>query len=65
MEDYMKPNNKQSLHNEDNQIMQAGNDFMKTNCKVKESEGQDQLLGEDKDLVDSSCCDNCTSSQGD
>ena len=52
MEDSMKPNNNQSSHSEDNQIMQAGIDFTKTNCKVKESEGQNQLLGEDKDLVD-------------
>ena len=48
----MKPNSKQSLHSEDNQIKQAGNDFMKTNCNVRGSEGYNQLLGEDKDLVD-------------
>ena len=52
MEDNMKPNSKQSSLSEVNQIIQANNDFMKTNCKVKESEGQNQLLGEDKDLVD-------------
>ena len=38
-EDTMKPNSKQSTHSEDNQIMQAGNDFTKTNCKLKGKEG--------------------------
>ena len=51
MEDSMKSSNKQSSHSEDNQIMQAGNDFTKTNCKVKRWEGYNQLLGEDTDLV--------------
>ena len=52
MEDSMKPNSKQSSLSEVNQIRQAGNGFTKTNRKEKGSEGQNQLLGEDKDLVD-------------
>ena len=52
MEDSMKPNSKQSSLSEVNQIMKASNDFTKTNCKVKGSEGQTKQLDEDKDLVD-------------
>ena len=52
MEDSMKPNSKESSLSEVNRIIQECNDFMKTNCKVKGSGGYNQLLGEDKDLVD-------------